>query len=104
MLAIFEEQILIVVASLVQLGINSPFKSGADYWREGSAEPNGNSGDSAVTKASLPPVGDLFDFEAARVAAKAEAASEDNPLPPMPAWLQERTYLTGEFLMQARLV
>ncbi|EIE26959.1 hypothetical protein COCSUDRAFT_46296 [Coccomyxa subellipsoidea C-169] len=87
-----------------QLGINTPYKSGADYWREGTAEPNGGGADSAAGgRTSLPPVGDLFDFQAARAAARSEAASADSTLPPMPAWLQERPFLTGEFLMQACL-
>ncbi|BDA43053.1 Gamma-tubulin complex component 2 [Coccomyxa sp. Obi] len=86
-----------------QLGLNSPFvKSGADYWREESAEPSDANGDSPSKKASLPPVGDLFDFKAAKAAAKAgTSASEDDALPAMPEWLQERPYLTGEHLMQS---
>ncbi len=88
---------------VLQLGLNSPFvKSGADYWRKESAEPGEANGDSPSKKASLPPVGDLFDFKSAKSAARAGAsASEDDALPAMPEWLQERPYLTGEHLMQA---
>ena len=88
---------------VLQLGLNSPFvKSGADYWRKESAEPGEANGDSPSKKASLPPVGDLFDFKSAKSAARSGAsASEDDALPAMPEWLQERPYLTGEHLMQA---
>ena len=28
----------------------------------------------------------------------------DKPWPTVPAWMQQRTYLTGEFLMQVRVL
>ena len=47
---------------MLQLGVNSPFKSGADYWRE-SSEPARVSSDGAEGPQTplLAPVGHLFE-------------------------------------------
>lgn len=88
-------------AQCAQLGLNSPFKSGADYWREGSEDPSQGNGHPAGRNARLPPVGDLFNFKAPSDADKlGSVASEDAALPGMPAWLADRPFLTGQHFMQ----
>lgn len=78
----------------VQVAVNSPFKSGADYWRE-SSEPSRLSSDGAEGPRApgLAPVGRLFDFKAG---AHEGAENADSALPTMPEWLFRRPHLTGE--------
>ena len=85
----------------LQVGVNSPFKSGADYWRE-SSEPSRLSMD-GTDNAQLPtlaPVGRLFDFRAGRGPEAAGAESAQSSLPSMPEWLYTRPHLTGEDLLK----
>jgi hypothetical protein len=87
---------------VLQLGLNSPFKSGVDYWRDSSRAELGSG--APEQPPLLPPVGDLFSFKAASAAtARATESGEGTcteALPPMPGWLLARPYLTGEFLLQ----
>ena len=86
-----------------QLGVNSPFKSGADYWRE-TSEPLRKSSNSTegLQAPLLAPVGHLFDFRAGLgpgAGALSRDASESS-LPAMPEWLYRRPHLTGEDLLK----
>ena len=84
--------------------MNSPFKSGADYWRE-SSEPSRLSMDGTDSPAlpALAPVGRLFDFRAGAGPGGASAESMKSSLPPMPEWLYRRPHLTGEDLLKVFL-
>ena len=85
----------------MQVGVNSPFKSGADYWRE-SSEPSRLSMDrDGPPTPALAPVGRLFDFRARPgLEAQPTAESADSSLPAMPEWLYRRPHLTGEDLLK----
>ena len=48
-------------------------------------------------------VGDLFAPVAAAAGGPRQSLVLTRPWPALPAWMHERTYLTGEFLMQARM-
>ena len=86
----------------VQVAVNSPFKSGADYWRE-SSEPSRLSSDGleGPQTPGLAPVGRLFDFKAG---ANEGAENADSALPPMPEWLFMRPHLTGADIMKVTCV
>ena len=86
---------------MLQLGVNSPFKSGADYWRE-SSEPARVSSDGAEGPQTplLAPVGHLFDFRAGTDAESQIGDASDSSLPAMPEWLYRRPHLTGEDLLK----
>ena len=82
----------------VQIAVNSPFKSGAEYWRE-SSEPSRLSSDGleGPRTPGLAPVGRLFDFKAG---ANEGAENPDSALPPMPEWLFRRPHLTGADILK----
>lgn len=81
--------------------MNSPFKSGADYWRE-SSEPSRLSMDGAdgPQMPALAPVGRLFDFRAGMGPEATSAESAKSSLPSMPDWLYRRPHLTGEDILK----
>ncbi len=90
----------------LQLGLNSPFKSGAEYLRSANGGASPAAGGVPSARAQQP-VGDLFDFRGAAnraitAAATAPSAANDCSLPPPPEWTWARPHLTGEALMQAR--
>ena len=88
---------------MLQLGVNSPFKSGADYWRESSEPARVNSDGTEGPQAPLlAPVGHLFDFRAPPDAGAQSADATDSSLPAMPEWLYRRPHLTGEDLLKVR--
>ena len=84
-----------------QVGVNSPFKSGADYWRE-SSEPSRLSmdGTDGPQMPALAPVGRLFDFRAMMGPEATTAESAKSSLPSMPDWLYRRPHLTGEDILK----
>ena len=57
-----------------------------------------------VTSRHLPrrAVGDLFAPVAAAAGCPSQTLVLNKPWPTLPAWMHQRTYLTGEFLMQVR--
>ena len=85
--------------------MNSPFKSGADYWRE-SSEPSRLSmdGTDGPQSPALAPVGGLFDFRAAPGPELMSGDSAKSSLPSMPEWLYRRPHLTGEDLLKVPLL
>lgn len=85
----------------LQVGVNSPFKSGADYWRA-SSEPSwlSSDGTEGPQMPALAPVGSLFDFRAGTGPMAESMESTDSSLPAMPEWLYRRPHLTGEDLLK----
>lgn len=82
----------------MQLGLNSPFKSGADYWRDGDKAEQRNG---TADPMQLPPVGGLFNFRGPR---EGDGDRSMEALPPMPDWTLTRPYLTGQFLLQVSII